>query len=395
MRLNGMLAVTATALFVPAAALAQLQGALGVGGGIGQGLTGAWVRESRIAPAARFAAPHGFLLVDATAVERNGELTLERSSVTVAASTAPFGPFRLTAGGRHRDDRLTPLETSSLTSALSARRGASGIWVGSNHDRGDQAQLQLGAWRVLRAVMLSVTSSTRSASTVSRFQTVHHDSLPTDTGYVPYNSPGPDSIHVSHSRRWSDVEARADWSGGRLTLSASLTGSRLTPARSDSTAPSRAVTWGRVNAALRLNDRVSLVAGAGTLPAGLGAPRSRTSFASLGFRFAPASLLRDPPPAAIRPVASAFQVLALDNGTHRFVLRAPGARTVEISGDFLGWKAMPLRETAPDVWEATLPIAAGTHRVNVRVNGDRWSAPPGLPAVDDEFNGRVGLLVIR
>jgi len=29
------------------------------------------------------------------------------------------------------------------------------------------------------------------------------------------------------------------------------------------------------------------------------------------------------------------------------------------------------------------------------VNGDRWVAPPGLPTTDDDFNGTVGLVVIR
>jgi hypothetical protein len=40
-------------------------------------------------------------------------------------------------------------------------------------------------------------------------------------------------------------------------------------------------------------------------------------------------------------------------------------------------------------------MTPGTHRVNVRVNGDAWTAPPGMPAVNDEFNGRVGIIVVR
>ena len=46
-------------------------------------------------------------------------------------------------------------------------------------------------------------------------------------------------------------------------------------------------------------------------------------------------------------------------------------------------------------WEAVLPIAPGTYRVSLRVDGSPWSAPPGLVAVTDEFNGEVGLVVIR
>ena len=75
-------------------------------------------------------------------------------------------------------------------------------------------------------------------------------------------------------------------------------------------------------------------------------------------------------------------------------IRVPSARSVELSGDFNGWHALRLREVRPDVWEATLALSPGTHRVNIRVNGDAWTAPPGLASTNDEFNGTVGLLVV-
>jgi hypothetical protein len=76
-------------------------------------------------------------------------------------------------------------------------------------------------------------------------------------------------------------------------------------------------------------------------------------------------------------------------------VRVPDARTVEISGDFDGWHPLGLREIRPDVWETTLVLLPGTHRINLRVNGDRWVAPPGLPSTDDDFNGTVGLIVVH
>jgi len=42
-----------------------------------------------------------------------------------------------------------------------------------------------------------------------------------------------------------------------------------------------------------------------------------------------------------------------------------------------------------------VPLAAGVHRVNVRVDGGEWRVPTGLSAVDDDFEGKVGLLVVR
>jgi hypothetical protein len=74
-------------------------------------------------------------------------------------------------------------------------------------------------------------------------------------------------------------------------------------------------------------------------------------------------------------------------------LRVPGARTVELSGDFTGWRPVAMRAVGPDRWEATVRLAPGTHHCNVRIDGDAWVAPPGTTVVDDGFDGRVGLLV--
>jgi hypothetical protein len=54
-----------------------------------------------------------------------------------------------------------------------------------------------------------------------------------------------------------------------------------------------------------------------------------------------------------------------------------------------------MREISEGVWEASLAIAPGTHRINVRINGDRWTEPPGVPSVEDEFAGRVGIIIIQ
>jgi hypothetical protein len=73
----------------------------------------------------------------------------------------------------------------------------------------------------------------------------------------------------------------------------------------------------------------------------------------------------------------------------------PNARTVELSGDFTGWKPMALTRAGNDRWEATLPITPGIHRLAIRVDGDAWTPPPGVNAVPDEFQGTVGVIVVR
>jgi len=47
------------------------------------------------------------------------------------------------------------------------------------------------------------------------------------------------------------------------------------------------------------------------------------------------------------------------------------------------------------VWRLSMPIARGTHQINLRVNGGRWLVPPGLTPITDEFGGAVGLLVVE
>jgi hypothetical protein len=46
-------------------------------------------------------------------------------------------------------------------------------------------------------------------------------------------------------------------------------------------------------------------------------------------------------------------------------------------------------------WSVRLPIAPGTYQINIRVDGGRWLAPPGLLTSRDEFGGMVGILTIE
>jgi hypothetical protein len=41
-----------------------------------------------------------------------------------------------------------------------------------------------------------------------------------------------------------------------------------------------------------------------------------------------------------------------------------------------------------------LRIPSGVHRVNVRVDGGRWTAPAGTTRVTDEFGSEVGMVAV-
>jgi len=81
--------------------------------------------------------------------------------------------------------------------------------------------------------------------------------------------------------------------------------------------------------------------------------------------------------------------------TVRFVLFAPEAQQVALAGTFNQWDpaATPLVRTgAPGVWTATLTLPAGQHQYAFVVDGARWVADPGAPAVDDGFGRRNSVL---
>jgi 1,4-alpha-glucan branching enzyme len=73
----------------------------------------------------------------------------------------------------------------------------------------------------------------------------------------------------------------------------------------------------------------------------------------------------------------------------------PRARTVELSADFTKWQPLALRMSEAGRWEATVALPPGTYHVNLRIDGDRWTAPPGVVSVDDGFGGTAGLVVAQ
>ena len=94
-----------------------------------------------------------------------------------------------------------------------------------------------------------------------------------------------------------------------------------------------------------------------------------------------------------RREASLFALQALDGGRCRIRILLPGADRVELAGDFTNWIPVPMSVAGPGTWEVVLGIDPGPHRMNIRVDDGPWIAPSGLDAVEDEFNGHVGLFI--
>ena len=77
----------------------------------------------------------------------------------------------------------------------------------------------------------------------------------------------------------------------------------------------------------------------------------------------------------------------------RFTLPT-SVRAASLTGDITGWSPVALTRLADGRWEAWVDAAPGLYRVNLRLDDGPWLAPAGMPAVDDGFGGRVGLMTL-
>ena len=202
---------------------------------------------------------------------------------------------------------------------------------------------------------------------------------------------------VDDSLRYTDMAAEGQWRVGMLDLGAvavTRAGSHLPALGTGARA------WGSVSAVAWLLPRVALLASAGTYPVDYtqGFPGGR--FVSAGVRISLTRSARQVPlMVKLEPVATAAGVaelhLAAGAGGRRILrLRVPGARTVEVNGDFTGWAPRTLSRGADGWYSFETPLSPGIYQMNVRVDGGKWLPPPSLTTVTDEFGGLAAVLIV-
>ncbi len=151
--------------------------------------------------------------------------------------------------------------------------------------------------------------------------------------------------------------------------------------------------WMNGSLVYSLTSTSSLVLNAGVAPSlpELGAPRSR--FAVIALRFeTPRTRMLEP---ITGSTAKTFVAREIGGGLHMLSVGAADATTVEIQGDFTDWRPVALEPAERGRWQIAMHLTPGTYRINMRVNGERWTVPPGLAAIRDEFDGVVGVLVVK
>ncbi len=198
---------------------------------------------------------------------------------------------------------------------------------------------------------------------------------------------------------YSDVGSTIHASRGRFDLDGSLA------ARVSSRGAGHGV-YGEASTTVTLGERTALFASGGRYPTDPVSGSVAGRYASAGLRLRTALLRprasRDPQPLRRSPangdggadVTARLDVQPASEGTVRVVVHAPAEATVEVAGDFTDWRPVALRRAGEDVWEGVLRIPSGVHRVNVRIDGGRWTAPAGTAHAEDEFGGEVGIVAV-
>jgi len=195
-----------------------------------------------------------------------------------------------------------------------------------------------------------------------------------------------------HQSRLTDLEGVIAWQHrfAELTVRA---GERIGNA-SDVAPDSRQ--WVSGSAAIWLSNQIAAVAGGGREPAQPTRGLPSRSFGTLGVMLAywpiPRGVVPVETPASL---VSAFEVRPASLTLQRITARIGSVETVEVMGDFSDWEPLSLVRRGREEWELLLPIPPGVHRINMRIDGGPWIAPPGMPTVKDGFNGESGVLVIR
>ncbi len=192
---------------------------------------------------------------------------------------------------------------------------------------------------------------------------------------------------------FSDVQGTVHWQKSAFELTAQ-TGYRFGNAN-DVTPDSRR--WASASAVVWLSPDMAMVLGGGRQPANPARGLPARNYANLGVMFAawPAMTSGAVPIEAPSSAISQFDIAAASPSLQRVQVHIVGAERVQVMGDFTAWQPVSMVQRGRDVWEALVPIAAGVHQLDVRVDGGKWLPPPGTPTMRDGYNGEVGVLVVH
>lgn len=147
--------------------------------------------------------------------------------------------------------------------------------------------------------------------------------------------------------------------------------------------------WAGASAAYWVTSNAALVVSGGKYSSDVLQGLPGGEFVSIGVRLTPRRV-RPIPLTAPAPIV--YTSDEARRGSISFQME--GATRVEIAGDWNAWVSQPLSRDASGRWIVPAGIEPGVYRFNLRVDGERWVVPEGVPSIDDGYGGRVGLLIV-
>ena len=154
--------------------------------------------------------------------------------------------------------------------------------------------------------------------------------------------------------------------------------------------------WASAQTAVWISSQIAAVAGGGREPAQPTRGLPARTYATLGVMLAywpiPRGVIPVETPASL---VQAFEMRPAGPTLQRITARIGGVESVEVMGDFSDWTPLPLMRRGREHWELLVPMKAGMHQINMRIDGGQWIAPPGMPTMKDDFNGDVGVVVVK
>ncbi len=216
--------------------------------------------------------------------------------------------------------------------------------------------------------------------------TTVRDSVVRSGVYFDPRDPRSDTLYQARVNDIADALVGATWTVSSFTFGASAGTRRGTGITSQG--------WWQGSATFHLTPDVHLSADFGRTPSDVLLGMRGGQFTRFGlrvdvprrpvFRKHPV-IVKAPPIEVSREISGRVRV--------RFALPT-SVRVATITGDVTTWQPVALTRLADGRWEVWLDAAPGLYRINLRLDDGPWLAPPGVPSVDDDFGGRVGLLSI-
>jgi hypothetical protein len=281
----------------------------------------------------------------------------------------------------------------------------------------DREGVSASAWLNVRSARVVVDARAHFAGVLTSLSMQPIPRLPSDTPRIDdtlrtRQRNTVDTTEVRHNSHALDLSTRLQWKWKKLALDVVAGGTagkvnRLsTPStRSDSLvlgdnspqARNQVVVRGWARGEMRLSATrfLDITAAVAALPEQpyLGAPARRVAVIGMAFSGLPRS---SPSSGKVAATARTFvESVRKDSSTVIIRLRIAKAKHVELSGEPTSWTPISMKRADDDWWEVALNAPPGSYRVNVRIDGHEWIAPPGTVPSRDEFGGEVGVIQIR